>query len=108
MILRLYPSDTLRSSPLAARANLNVAIPSSRVARARELERLPSPASVIHSRQKSSAQYISFCIRVRNTNSPAIGRLASATPETKFDLASVSQQTPIAAESRTSPSHPRG
>ena len=38
---------------------MNVAIPSSRAARARELERLPSPASVIHSRQNSSAQYLS-------------------------------------------------
>ena len=38
---------------------MNVAIPSSRAARARELERLPSPASVIHSHQNSSAIYLS-------------------------------------------------
>ncbi len=48
-----YPSDTLRSPLLAARANLIVAIPSSRAARG--LERLPSPASVSHMRQNSSA-----------------------------------------------------
>jgi hypothetical protein len=105
MILRpMYPSDTLRS-PLAARANLNVAIPSSRAARG--LERLPSPTSVSHTRQNSSAP-VSFCIRDLNTNPPAFGRLASATPVTEFDLASDTQRTPIAAASRPWPNHPCG
>ena len=73
-----YPSDTLRSPSLAARANSNVATPSTSVARG--LERLPGPASVSHTRQNSST--------------PASSLQPPATPVTKFDFASDTQRTP--------------